>query len=128
MADKPDMPQPPLGPHDLDERQAMMQRDVLLVATAGASLLNGMHFSPLFEPVRILLLPFVAGTFFATPMLSLYLTSIFTSLMTLLLAGVPVAIYERVKGLKESNGMSLGIWLAATLALSAPSFLAMLGR
>lgn len=117
-----------LPPHDSDDREAMMKRDVLLVATAGASLLNGMHFSPFFDPVRILLVPFLAGTILGTPILALYLTSIFTSVMTLLIAGIPAALYERAKGLTVSNGVSLGIWLGCTMALSIPSFLAMLGR
>ena len=121
-------PPPDLPPQDLDAREQMMKRDVLLVATAGASLLNGMHFSPYFDPVAILLRPFIAGTFLATPILFLYLASIFISLMTLLIAGVPAAIYERLSGLKESNGASLGIWLVATLVVTIPSFLAMLGR
>ncbi len=128
MATPPYTPPPALPPDDLDDREQMMKRDVLLVATAGASLLNGMHFSPFFEPVAILLRPFIAGTILATPILTLYLTSIFISLMTLLIAGVPAAIYERVKGLEQSNGASLGIWFVATLVLTLPSFLAMLGR
>lgn len=121
-------PPPSLPPHDLDQREQMMKRDVLLVATAGASLLNGMHFSPFFDPVGILLRPFLAGTIFGTPILALYLTAIFTSVMTLLIAGIPVALYERAKGLKESNGVALGLWLAGTLLLTIPTFLAMLGR
>ena len=111
------------------ERQSMMQRDVLLVATAALSLLNGMHFSPWFDPVAILLKPFVAGTFLATPLVFLYLASIFISLMTLLIAGIPAALYERFTGARESTGVSLGIWLGATLVLSLPSLLgAITGR
>ena len=108
-------------------REMQMKRDVLLVATAGASLLNGMHFSPFFDPIAILLRPFLAGTILATPIVSLYISSIFVSLMTLLLAGVPAAIYERVKGETESTPASLGIWLACTILLTVPSFMAMIG-
>jgi len=39
------------------------------------------------------------------------------SAMTLVLAGVPAALYERAKGLKESTPVSIGIWLAGTLML-----------
>ncbi|MGD9667821.1 MAG: hypothetical protein AB7U75_02065 [Hyphomicrobiaceae bacterium] len=110
------------------ERQSMLQRDVTLVATAGLSLLNGMHFSPWFDPIAILLRPFIAGTFLGTPLVSLYLTSIFISVMTLLLAGVPAALYERLKGFGESSQTSLYIWLAATLLLSTPALMAAAGR
>ena len=106
-----------------------MRRDVFLVAAAGLSLLNGMHFSPWFDPVAILLKPFVAGTFLATPLVFLYLASLFISLMTLLIAGIPAAFYERFTGAKESTGISLGIWLAATVLLTLPALLgAMSGR
>ena len=112
-------------PHDMDERERLMKRDVLLVATAGVSLLNGMHFSPYFDPIAILLRPFLAGTIFATPIVFLYLSSIFISLLSLLIAGIPAALYERVKGLKDSDATSLGIWLAGTVVVSIPSFVAM---
>ncbi len=123
MAKPPHMP-----PHsDMDEREQLMKRDVLLVATAGASLLNGMHFSPLFDPVAILLRPFIAGTLLSTPLVSLYITSIFISLMTLLVAGIPAAIYERLKGQTDSSPVSLGIWLVCTLILTIPALLGMVG-
>lgn len=112
---------------DMDSRQAAMQQDVLLVVTAGLSLLNGMHFSPYFEPAFLLARPFIAGTPLATPILSLYLTSLFIAVMTLLIAGVPAAIFERLRGQSESTPASLGIWLVGTLLLAAPSLLAALG-
>ena len=108
---------------ELQEREELLRRDVMLVATAALSLVNGMHFSPWFEPVAILLRPFIAGTILSSPLVFLYLTSIFISACTLILAGVPAAIFERVRGLKASNSVSLGIWLAVTLLLTAPTFI-----
>lgn len=102
---------------EMHQREQMMKRDVMLVATAGLSLVSGMHFSPWFDPIAILLKPFLAGTFLGTPIVFLYITSIFISLMTLLIAGIPAAIYERVKGLGESTPVSLGIWLACTAVI-----------
>lgn len=112
----------PMTPDD-HERMETMRRDVFLVATAGLSLLNGMHFSPWFDPIAVLMRPFLAGTFLATPLVFLYVTSLFISLMTLLIAGIPAAIYERVTGAKESTGLSIGIWLFATILLTAPALL-----
>jgi uncharacterized membrane protein len=111
---------------ELERRQDTMQRDVLLVATVGASLLNGMHFSPLFDPVLFLLKPFVASLV-ASPLVLYYLTSIFISLVTLMIGGIPAAIYERVRGETETTPVSLGIWLAATLAASLPGLMGALG-
>lgn len=111
-----------------NERQTMMQRDVLLVATAALSLVNGMHFSPWFDPIAILLRPFIAGTFLGTPLVFLYLTSIFISVMTLLIAGVPAALYERMRGETETTPASLYIWFGATLLLSLNALAAAAGR
>jgi ABC-type transport system involved in multi-copper enzyme maturation permease subunit len=105
---------------DLLERERTMQRDVLLVATAAVSLVNGQSFSPLFDPVLILIRPFVAQLI-TSPLLLLYLTSLFISLMTLCIAGIPAAIWERVRGHKESTPVSIGIWLVATILLTIPA-------
>jgi hypothetical protein len=113
--------------HNAQEREALMQRDVLLVAIAGASLMNGMHFSPYFDPIYILLRPFISGTLIATPIVLLYLTSIFCSFLTLMIAGIPAALYERWKGLKASTTTSLAIWLAATILIAIPSFMGAAG-
>ncbi len=102
---------------DFDQRQEQMQSDVLLVATAGLSLLNGMPFSPVLLPFLALLKALMAGTWLASPIVVTYLASIMASATTLVLAGVPAALYERAKGLERSTAMSLGIWLAGTLLL-----------
>lgn len=103
--------------HDPEERQRMMQQDVLLVATAGASLMNGMPFSPVLFPFVALLKPFIAGTFLESGLVLTYLASFLASATTLLLGGIPAAIYERIKGLDTSTPVSIGIWLAGTLTL-----------
>jgi hypothetical protein len=102
---------------DHDQRESMMQKDVMLVATAGMSLMNGMSWSPVLLPFVVLLKALLAGTFLATPLVLTYLASLLASATTLLIAGVPAALYERAKGLKDSSPMSIGIWLAGTLLL-----------
>jgi len=111
-----------------ENREDLLQRDILLIATVVVSLLNGMHFSPYFDPVFILLKPFLAGTLLSTPLVLFYVTSIFTSVMTLLIAGIPAALYERFRGLKESNTTSLAIWLACTSPLPLPPGISMARR
>lgn len=103
-----------------------MQRDVLLVSAAAVSLLNGMHFSPIFDPVFFLLRPFVAQIF-SSGLVLFYLTSIFISVMTLVIGGVPAAIYERIRGQSESSPVSIGIWLVATIVLALPGILGAIG-
>lgn len=115
---------PPPGPPegiDAAERQDMMQRDVLLMVTAGLSLLAGMHFSPYFDPVFILVKPFAASFFLTSPLLLLYFTSLLISLTALLVGGVPAALYERARGLTKSTPVSLGIWAVSVGLIALPA-------
>ncbi|MGL4729565.1 MAG: hypothetical protein ACRCWO_12495 [Bosea sp. (in: a-proteobacteria)] len=102
-----------------------MTRDMLLVGTVGLSLLNGMHFSPWFEPVHVLLRPILASFYLTSPLLLLYFTSIFLGLVTLMLAGIPASLFEKMTGRERSSPASMGIWMAVTLLLSIPALLAM---
>ena len=126
--DAPPPPEPPPAPAiDEGARQDMMQRDVLLMVTAGLSLLAGMHFSPYFDPVLFLVKPFAASFFVSSPLLLLYFTSLLISLMTLLIGGVPAALYERAKGLEQSTPVSIGVWLAGVALIAAPALLGLVG-
>jgi hypothetical protein len=111
---------------DMRDREQTMQQDVLLVATAGFSLFNGQASSPIFDPVLFLLKPFIAQLV-SSPILLFYMTSLFLSVMTLLVAGVPAAIYERIRGQTASSPVSIGIWFAVTLLLTLPTLRVMLG-
>jgi hypothetical protein len=108
-------------PHldDIDARTVAMQSDVLLVAIAAVSLLQGMPWSPVLFPVVTLTKVFLSGTFLGTPLVVTYLASMLASALTVALAGIPAALYERSKGLRKSNKNSLLIWLACTIVLVA---------
>lgn len=91
----------------------------------GVAMLNGL-FSPalrivvLFAPVWYpALLPQVASLLFL-------LSSLLISTFTLMIAGVPAAIYERLSDSRESNFVSMGIWLVGVLILTAPAAVNML--
>lgn len=103
-----------------------MLRDVLVVIAAGVSLVNGMATSPLFDPIFFLIRPFVASVF-SGPLVLFYFTSIFISLTTLAIAGVPAAIFERLRGNADSTAASAGIWLVTTLVLTIPGILGYIG-
>lgn len=109
-----------LQSHD-QERAESLRQDGLLVGIAAVSILNGMHFSPLFDPFFILVKPFAPAFFITSPLLLFYFTSLLLSAGTLVLAGVPSAIFERVTGRKKSDSTSLAIWLACTIVLVLPT-------
>jgi hypothetical protein len=96
-------------------------RTLPLIAIFAVSMLNGLYFSPLFDPV-LFVIPRPMGMFFVKGQtVTFYAAGFFLWLMTLLLAGIPAAIYERVRGLQRSTPVSLAIWFLAALALSYPS-------
>ena len=91
-----------------------------LVAVIGLAILNGM-FSPALIPVFALhglwypfFLPAILpGVFLAC--------SLIISTFTLMLAGVPTALYERLSGDGKSSAASGLIWLAAVAVLTLPA-------
>ncbi len=103
------------------ERAEALRNDGLLIGIAGLSLLNGMHFSPFFDPFYILMKPFAPAFFISSPLLLFYFTSLMLSVTTLLVAGIPAAIFERLTGRRKSDFNSLGIWFIATLLLTIPT-------
>lgn len=115
-------------PHDHEERETLLRRDGFLIGIAALSLLNGMHFSPFFDLAAVYLGSFLAGLFISSPLLLFYFTSLLLSAATLLLAGIPAALFERFTGRKDSDNASLGIWLATTMALALPSIAGLAGR
>jgi hypothetical protein len=94
-----------------------------LAATVGVAIVNGLDFSPAFDTVSFWLYSFARESPLFDADVFFYLTSLAISLMTLLLAGIPAALYERVRGLQQSTPGSLAIWLLATLLLTLPAIL-----
>ena len=101
-----------------------MFQTILIVA-----LLNGL-FSPIHHLVQqlvlinILVLPGLtagSGGNWLLQVIVPHVASLIVAFGTIFIAGVPAAIYERVSGLRESDQMSLMIWLAGTLFLSLPA-------
>ena len=112
---------------DLQDRQNLMQRDVMLMVIAGLSLVNGMHFSPYFDPAFLLLRPFAAGFFVTSPLVLLYLTSLFVSILTVAIGGVPAAVIERLRGYETSTPGTLKIWAAGVVVVTAPTLIGLGG-
>jgi hypothetical protein len=85
------------------------------------SVINGLDFSPAFDTVSFWLYAFARGSGFFHGEAFYYLTSAAISVMTLLIAGIPAATYERARGLRQSSAASLTIWLGVTLLLTLPA-------
>jgi len=103
--------------------KTFLQRDLMLVATGALAILNGASFAPLFDSVGYVLFLFTRGSRFIAPDMLYYLTSLLISVLTLMLGGIPAAIYERVRGLPRSTPVSVGLWLLATALLTLPTLM-----
>ena len=108
-----------------------MTTDIRLLVTVTLALICGgvlTPFSPvLYSPLFSYLLAFspfwYPGWLPKVVALNFYLTILFASTLALMIAGVPAAIYERVAGLKTSDNISYGIWMAGLVGLLAANFL-----
>jgi hypothetical protein len=101
----------------------LVRRDLPLAATVGLAIVNGLDFSPVFDSVSFWLYSFARESPLFDGDVFYYLTSLAIALVTLLLAGIPAALYERVRALQQSTPGSLAIWFLATLLLTLPAIL-----
>jgi hypothetical protein len=101
---------------------ALVTHALLLIATVAVAVFNGFGLSPVFDSVDYMLrvslrgYPYMTGRF-----INDYVTPVTISIMTLAIAGIPAAVYERVRGLKASTAVSLGLWLAVATLLAWPA-------
>ncbi|MBM3489506.1 MAG: YggT family protein [Alphaproteobacteria bacterium] len=95
-------------------------REPLLLATVALAILNGLG-SPLLIVVWHLAPYWLPAAVFGSPQLAFYLSSLAVSGLTLMLSGVPAALYERFAGASESTTASLAIWCASAALLSHPA-------
>ena len=99
-----------------------MDRTLYYVAIAFFGMINGL-FNQLWLLFALLHVQILApALLFGSTGLTLLFSSLMVSTATIILGGIPAAIYERVVGAKEdSTEASLWIWLAGTALLTLPA-------
>ena len=96
-----------------------MNRNFYFIGIAFFGMINGI-FNQLALIFTLLYVQLLAGPLlFGSLSLTLMFASLMVSTATIILGGIPAAIYERVTGASESNNVSLWIWLAGTALLGA---------
>jgi hypothetical protein len=91
------------------------------VGIAFFGMINGV-FSPLYLLAFAFSAQLMAAPLFGHVGLIAYFASLMLSTATVILAGVPAALYERYVGAKDdSTDTSLWIWLAGTAILAIPA-------
>jgi hypothetical protein len=98
---------------------ALMARGLLLIATGSCALANYLIPTPLSDAVgQVLGIAMRGYPLMTAARVQEYVTPAAIAVMTMLIAGIPAALYERIRGLKTSTPVSLGIWLVAAVLLS----------
>jgi hypothetical protein len=100
-----------------------MSRNAYYIAIAFFGMINGIpFFSPFYLPTLGYSVKLMAEPLFGSPVLIAYFASLMLSTATIILAGIPAAIYERFVGARDdSTETSLWIWLAGTAILAIPA-------
>jgi hypothetical protein len=98
-----------------------MNRNFYFIGIAFFGMINGI-FNQLALIFTLLYVQMLAGPLlFGSLSLTLMFASLMVSTATVILGGVPAAIYERITGASESSDASLWIWLAGTALLTLPA-------
>jgi hypothetical protein len=99
-----------------------MNRNLYYVAIAFFGMINGL-FNQTFLIFALLHMQILAPSLlFGSASLTLMFSSLMVSTFTIILAGIPAAIYERVVGSKDdSTPVSLWIWMAGAAILTLPA-------
>ena len=99
-----------------------MERQFYFIGIAFFGTINGL-FNQLFLVFALLHVQILApALLFGSTGMTLLFSSLMVSTATIILAGIPAAIYEHVTGQKDdSDVVSLWIWLACTGILTLPA-------
>jgi hypothetical protein len=98
----------------------MTDRSPYWLAIGGFCIVNGI-FSPAVAAVFPLVLAFSPAFFFGMAGV-FFLTSLIVSTGTLILSGIPAALFERATGRTQSDATSMIIWAVGAAALSFKGF------
>ena len=99
-----------------------MPRTVYFFGIAFFAMVNGLFNQVwlLFALIHVQVLS--PALLFGSPALTLLFSSLMVSTATLILGGIPAALYERFTGhTEDSTEVSLWIWLAGTALLALPA-------
>jgi hypothetical protein len=99
-----------------------MDRNFYYIAIAFFGMVNGLFNQTLLLFSLIHMQILAPALLFGSVPLTLMFSSLMVSTLTIILAGIPAAIYERIVGAKDdSTEASLWIWLSGTALLTLPA-------
>jgi hypothetical protein len=98
-----------------------MNRNFYFIGIAFFGMINGLFNQLALIFALLYVQPLAGPLLFGNLSLTLIFASLMVSTATIILGGIPAAIYERATGASESSNVSLWIWLAGTALLALPA-------
>jgi hypothetical protein len=98
-----------------------MERNFYYVGIAFFGMINGI-FNPMMVFAYVWAKVLMSYPLFEVDALIFYFAALMLSTATIILGGIPAAIYEHIAGVKDDSTVtSLWIWLAGTAILTIPA-------
>jgi hypothetical protein len=99
-----------------------MERNIQYICIAFFGMINGLFNQVALVFALLHVDVFAPFLFFGVAEVTLYFASLMVSTATIILAGIPAAIFERFVGAKDDSTVtSMWIWVAGTLFLTLPA-------
>ena len=99
-----------------------MSRNLYYIGIAFFGMINGIFNQLWLIFALVYVQTFAAPLLFGSVSLTLMFASLMVSTATIILGGIPAAIYERIVGATDdSTEVSMWIWLAGTAILTLPA-------
>jgi hypothetical protein len=98
-----------------------MSRNFYFIGIAFFGMINGIFNQLALVFALLYVQPLAGPLLFGSVPLTLMFASLMVSTATVILGGIPAAIYERLTGASDSNDISLWVWLAGTALLALPA-------
>lgn len=99
-----------------------MNREWYYIGIAAFGMINGLFNQALLPTAYLFVKVLAPALLFGSESLTLMFASLMVSTGTIIVAGIPAAIYERFIGAKEdSTEVSMWIWLALTGLFTMPA-------
>jgi hypothetical protein len=92
-----------------------------IIAIVAFGMLSGMFSTVMVPNVTGALLLLAPGLLVTSPHVLVFLVYLVGATLTIMIGGIPAALYERATGAQESSVTSMWIWLAGTALVSLPA-------
>lgn len=97
-----------------------------IVAIVAFGMLSGMFSTVMVPNITGALLLLAPGLLISSPQLLVFFVYLVGATLTIMIGGIPAALYERATGATESTATSMWIWLAGTAFVSLPAIVTFL--